>query len=79
MSATYEIGFSLNKQLTIQKNSKEKKISELSSKLDILKHRSKDYDSLYFQYEQLLNEFLAIKKSKECLENEIHKNEFEFN
>jgi len=76
MSATYEIGFSLNKQSIIPKNTKEKKISELSSKIDLLKQRSKDYDSLYNEYKFLLNEFIALKKSKERLENEIQKNEF---
>ena len=79
MSATYEIGFSINKQSAIPKNTKEKKISELSSKIDLLKQRSKDYDSLYNEYKFLLNEFLALKKSKERLENEIQKNEFDFN
>ena len=79
MSATYEIGFSINNQSAIPKNTKEKKISELSSKIDLLKQRSKDYDSLYNDYKFLLNEFLALKKSKERLENEIQKNEFDFN
>ena len=79
MSGTYEIGFSYKNKTLNQKNSKEKKILELLSKIDLLKKRSNDYDSLYNEYKLLLNEFLALKKSNERLENEIQKNEFEFN
>ena len=71
-SQTYEIGSSEN-------NQKDKKISELRSKLDLLKQHSKDYDSLNSQYKQLLNEFTLMKEANHRLEYEIRQRESEYN
>ena len=71
-SQTYEIGSS-------QKNQKDKKISELRSKLDKLKQQSKDYDSLNSRYKQLLKEFSLMKEANNRLEYEIRQRESEYN
>ena len=60
-------------------NPKDKKISELRSKLDSLKDRSKDYDSLNSQYKQLLVDFSLMNEAKQRLEYEIKQRESEYN
>ena len=71
-SQRYEIGNPEN-------NSKDEKISELRSKLESLKKRSKDYDSLNSQYKELLNNFDLMKEAKLRLEYEIRQRESEYN
>ena len=71
-SQTYQPGAS-------QLNPKNKIISELTSKLDSLKERSKDYDSLNSRYKQLLVDFSLMNEAKQRLEYEIKQRESEYN
>ena len=89
---TYEIGSGNYKSLSpnninisnsndydIRDNSKDKKISQLQSKLYDLKQRVKDYDSLDQRYKQLLNDFSVLNEAKLRLEYEIRQRESEYN
>lgn len=89
---TYEIGSGNYKSLSpkninirnsneydIVNNSKDKKISQLQSKLYDLKQRVKDYDSLGQHYKQLLNDFSVLNEAKLRLEYEIRQRESEYN
>ena len=90
MSATYELGppessIKNNKinqkpySTVVNSNQKDKKISELRSRLDSLLKNSKDYDSLNNRYKQLLNDFSVLNEAKLRLEYEIQQRESEYN
>ena len=88
MSSTYQIGYSPNGPPSPSKTvpnpdespfSKNKKISELRSKLDSLKDFSKDYDSLNNKYKQLMNDYSKLNEAKNRLEYEIKQRESEYN
>ena len=89
MSNTYEIGStsynplfqrSMPNPISPMLNiSKDKKISELRSKLESLQQNIKDYDSLNNRYKQLLNDYSALNEAKIRLEYEISQRESEYN
>ena len=86
MSSTYQIDSSPNGPSSPSKTaplpsplSKNQKISELKAKLDSLKDRSKDYDSLNNNYKQLMKDFSKLNEAKNRLEYEIKQRESEYN
>ena len=89
---TYEIGSENNQsrsqdsnyrrnltEYSIDDNYKDKKISQLRSKIYDLKQREKDFDSLNQRYKQLLNDFQVLNEAKLRLEYEIKQRESEYN
>ena len=64
---------------SIDDNYKDKKISELRTRLYDLKQREKDIDSLNQRYKQLLNDVSILNEAKLRLEYEIRQRENEYN
>ena len=62
-----------------QNKSKDEKIIELRSKLDLLKQKSKDFHSLNLRYKQLLSDYSLMNEAKLRLEYEIRQRESEYN
>ena len=63
----------------IDDNNKDKKIAELRSKINDLKQKEKDFDSLSRRYKQLLSDFSILNEAKLRLEYEIKQRESEYN
>ena len=62
-----------------ENKSKDEKIKELRSKLESLKIRSKEYDSLNSRYKELSENFALMNEAKLRLEYEIRQRESEYN
>ena len=63
----------------LKSDSKDRRISQLQSKLYDLKQRVKDYDSLNQRYKQLLNDFSILNEAKLRLEYEMRQRENDYN
>ena len=77
MSKTYE--FNINPSHQIPPSSKDEKLFQLQSRLNLLQQNSSDYSSLNNRYKQLLNEYSILKDAKIRLEYEIKQRESEYN